>query len=248
MGCEGEAPRPALLDLGPGLVRMIDFGRQTCDECKRMAPILETLTREYQGRAGVVCLDLRVGENMEVARRFRIRLLPTQVFLDAEGKEVWRHEGFLDRDSIVKKFEEMGVTPPGAPVAAEDPAGSSGSGGPGGPQGEASRGALEPSPDHKATVFLVTASEACECTLKKCQAAEAALAAVSQRFATSIAVRRMDLVADRERADALLDEVDLIFVPAVVLRDPEGRVLFKAQLDIDAGEMSRAIEKAVGGS
>jgi thioredoxin 1 len=89
------------------LPRMIDLGRGTCIPCKAMAPILKEAKEEYKGRADIEFID--VGENPDQAQKYQIRLIPTQVFFDAEGKEVWRHEGFLSKEDIAKKLAEMGV-------------------------------------------------------------------------------------------------------------------------------------------
>jgi thioredoxin 1 len=75
-----------------------------------MAPILEELKREYQGRAVVEVIDLR--DDAGAARDYGIRVIPTQIFYDAAGEEVWRHEGFLGKDAIIAKFKEMGVEAP----------------------------------------------------------------------------------------------------------------------------------------
>jgi thioredoxin 1 len=94
----------------PGrLPRLVDLGRGTCIPCKMMAPILEDLKAEYEGRAVVEVIDLR--DHREAAGEYGIRVIPTQIFFDAEGKEVWRHEGFLAKEDIVAKFTEIGVPP-----------------------------------------------------------------------------------------------------------------------------------------
>lgn len=90
--------------------RLVDLGRGTCIPCKMMAPILDELKREYQGRAVVEAIDLR--EDPEAAREYGIHLIPTQIFYDADGEEVWRHEGFLAKDAIVAKLKELGVEAP----------------------------------------------------------------------------------------------------------------------------------------
>jgi thioredoxin 1 len=89
------------------LPRLVDLGRGTCIPCKLMAPILTELTAEYKGRAIVEVIDLR--ERPEAAQEYGIRVIPTQVFFDRNGSEVWRHEGFLAKDAIIAKFGEMGV-------------------------------------------------------------------------------------------------------------------------------------------
>ena len=86
---------------------MVDLGAKKCIPCKMMAPILEKLEKEYAGRAAVVFFD--VWEDPEPAKRFGIRAIPTQIFFDKDGKEVYRHEGFLGEEEIVHRFTEMGV-------------------------------------------------------------------------------------------------------------------------------------------
>jgi thioredoxin 1 len=86
---------------------LVDLGKGTCIPCKKMKPILDELTIEYQGRAIVKVIDLRY--EPRAARQYKIRLIPTQIFYDADGNEVYRHEGFMDKQSIETKFAEMGV-------------------------------------------------------------------------------------------------------------------------------------------
>lgn len=91
----------------PGMVTMVDVGAKECIPCKMMAPIMEELEKEYQGRAAVIFID--VWKNPGAGSKFGIRAIPTQIFYDAQGKEVTRHEGFLDKQSIVSMFTKLGV-------------------------------------------------------------------------------------------------------------------------------------------
>jgi len=106
-GTRGESLESAK---GKALPRLVDLGADRCIPCKKMAPILEALREEYQGAVRVEFID--VWKNPEAGRLYRIRLIPTQIFYDAEGREVYRHEGFLSREEILKKFKEMGVAAP----------------------------------------------------------------------------------------------------------------------------------------
>jgi len=92
-----------------GMVTMVDVGAKKCIPCKMMAPILEELKKEYTatGKAAIIFID--VWENPEQAPKFKTRSIPTQIFYDKEGKEVYRHEGFMAKNSIVTKLDEMGV-------------------------------------------------------------------------------------------------------------------------------------------
>ncbi|MGB2696552.1 MAG: thioredoxin family protein [Candidatus Zixiibacteriota bacterium] len=89
------------------LPALVDLGKGTCIPCKKMKPILDELKIEYQGKAIVEIIDLRYDRG--AALRYGIRLIPTQIFYDVEGNEVYRHEGFMDKQSIINKFTEMGV-------------------------------------------------------------------------------------------------------------------------------------------
>lgn len=91
-------------------VAMIDLGAKKCIPCKLMAPILEKLEKAYAGRADIVFID--VWESPEQAKKYGIRAIPTQIFFDADGKEVYRHTGFMDEKTIVAKLSEMGVEKP----------------------------------------------------------------------------------------------------------------------------------------
>jgi thioredoxin 1 len=90
-----------------GMVTMIDLGAKACIPCKMMTPILEKLEKEYAGRAAVIFFD--VWKDQAPAKRFGIRAIPTQIFFDKDGKETYRHEGFLSEQEIVDRFKAMGV-------------------------------------------------------------------------------------------------------------------------------------------
>lgn len=90
-----------------GKVTMVDIGAKKCIPCKMMAPIIEELEKEYKDRAAIVFID--VWENPAAGKKFRIQLIPTQIFFNAEGKEVLRHEGFMEKAAIVAELEKLGV-------------------------------------------------------------------------------------------------------------------------------------------
>ena len=90
-----------------GKPTVIDLGARTCIPCKKMAPILEGLSREYKGRANVLFIDVR--EDSAAADRFKVRMIPTQVFFDAKGKEVNRHIGFMDKADLLKELKAAGL-------------------------------------------------------------------------------------------------------------------------------------------
>ena len=90
-----------------GMVTMLDIGADRCIPCKMMAPIMKELEEEYQGKAAIIFID--VWKRPEQGPKFRIRAIPTQIFYDKDGKEVQRHEGFMDKKAIVEVLERLGV-------------------------------------------------------------------------------------------------------------------------------------------
>jgi thioredoxin 1 len=86
---------------------VIDLGARHCIPCKKMAPILESLSSEYQGRASVLFID--VNEDQAAALKFRIQMIPTQIFFNSQGKEVKRHIGFIDKGDILKELKVAGL-------------------------------------------------------------------------------------------------------------------------------------------
>jgi thioredoxin 1 len=86
-------------------VTMVDLGAKTCIPCKLMAPILEELEKEFKGRAAVIFID--VWENRDMSKAFRVVTIPTQIFYNKQGQEVYRHIGFFDKDSIKEKLDAL---------------------------------------------------------------------------------------------------------------------------------------------
>ncbi len=89
------------------LPKLIDLGAGKCIPCKKMAPILEELKKEYAGRMEVVFID--VWKNPDAGKAYGIEMIPTQIFYDANGTELFRHTGFFGREDILGKWKELGV-------------------------------------------------------------------------------------------------------------------------------------------
>ncbi len=102
-----EAPNKASPAAAAKLPRLVDLGADKCIPCKMMAPVLEELKKEYAGRLRVEFID--VWKNKDAGEPYGIKLIPTQIFFDASGKELWRHEGFIAKKDILAKWKELGV-------------------------------------------------------------------------------------------------------------------------------------------
>ncbi len=108
-----SAPDPGPSNVQPAaaaapIPRLVDLGAGKCIPCKMMAPILEQLKKEYAGKLAVEFID--VWEKPEASEKYNINVIPTQIFYGADGKELWRHEGFLGKEDILAKWGELGVS------------------------------------------------------------------------------------------------------------------------------------------
>ncbi len=91
------------------LVTFVELGSVRCIPCKMMQPIMREIEKDYAGQVKVVFHDVWTPEGEPFAESYKIRVIPTQVFLDKEGEEYFRHEGFFPKDELVKILKRKGV-------------------------------------------------------------------------------------------------------------------------------------------
>ena len=91
------------------LVTFVELGSVRCIPCKLMQPIMKEIEKEYAGQVKVVFHDVWTPEGEPFAISFKIRVIPTQVFLDKEGKEYFRHEGFFPKGELIEVLRQKGV-------------------------------------------------------------------------------------------------------------------------------------------
>lgn len=100
-------PTNAALAVNIKLPKLLDLGAGKCVPCRMMTPILEELKKEYAGKMKVEFIDVWV--NPDAAKPYSIQVIPTQIFFDADGKELFRHVGFIAKADILAKWQELGV-------------------------------------------------------------------------------------------------------------------------------------------
>ncbi|MGI6459029.1 MAG: thioredoxin family protein [Candidatus Hydrogenedentales bacterium] len=101
--------------LPEGLPRLVELGADKCIPCKMMAPILDELKTEYAGKMEVQFID--VWKNPQAGEEYGIQLIPTQIFFDASGKELFRHTGFFPKEDILAAWKGLGFDFEAAPGA-----------------------------------------------------------------------------------------------------------------------------------
>jgi len=100
------------IDFSKYAVTFIELGAKSCDPCKAMQPVMRELAAEYRDQLLVVFYDL--GEDNRPGDRYQVRFIPTQVFVDSNGREFKRHIGFYAREEIRELLESRGLKPVGA--------------------------------------------------------------------------------------------------------------------------------------
>lgn len=90
-----------------GKPALVDFGANSCLPCRQLRPVLKEIAKEHTGKANILVIDVYKYQNL--AREYKIQLIPTLVFFDVKGKEVFRNVGILEKEKIVAKLKEIGM-------------------------------------------------------------------------------------------------------------------------------------------
>ncbi len=97
----------AQLDFSKYKVTFIELGADRCIPCKAMQPVMREIAQEYKGTIQVVFYD--VWKIPKYAKSYGVQMIPTQVFIDKNGEEIFRHVGFYAKDDIIKMLKEKGI-------------------------------------------------------------------------------------------------------------------------------------------
>ena len=95
---------------GSAKVTFVELGSVNCVPCKQMQPIMKSIEEKYGDQVKVVFYDVWKEDQKKYAQQYGIKLIPTQVFLDANGKEFYRHEGFYPEAEIDKILQGKELT------------------------------------------------------------------------------------------------------------------------------------------
>lgn len=90
-------------------VTFIELGSVNCVPCKMMQPVMKQVEDAYKDQVKVVFYDVWTDADAQMGEKYRIRVIPTQVFLDDNGNEYYRHEGFFPYEELVKILGMKGV-------------------------------------------------------------------------------------------------------------------------------------------
>ena len=90
-------------------VSFIELGSVRCIPCKQMQPVMKSVKEKYINQVNVIFYDVWTPEGKPYAEQYGIQAIPTQVFLDENGKEFYRHEGYFPEEELVKVLKTKGV-------------------------------------------------------------------------------------------------------------------------------------------
>ena len=90
-------------------VTFVELGSVNCIPCKQMQPVMKAIEEKYGEQVKVIFYDVWKEDQKKYAKQYGIKLIPTQVFLDANGKEFHRHEGFYPEAEIDKILQGKGL-------------------------------------------------------------------------------------------------------------------------------------------
>jgi thioredoxin 1 len=90
-------------------VTFVELGSVNCIPCRMMKPVMEKIEQQYKGQVKVVFHDVWTPEGKTSGAKYAIRVIPTQVFLDKDGNEYYRHEGFFPFEEVDKILKQKGV-------------------------------------------------------------------------------------------------------------------------------------------
>jgi thioredoxin 1 len=95
------------LDFSKYQVTFLELGADRCIPCKKMQPIMKEIAAAFPDRVQVVFYD--VWKDAAPAEKYRVQLIPTQVFLDQKGKEIARHVGLFPKEEILELLKKHGI-------------------------------------------------------------------------------------------------------------------------------------------
>lgn len=90
-------------------VTFIELGSVRCIPCQQMQVVMKSIEGKYGDQVKIVFYDVWTEAGKPYADKYGIKLIPTQVFLDQNGQEYFRHEGYFPEQDVVKILNEKGV-------------------------------------------------------------------------------------------------------------------------------------------
>ena len=113
VGCDAQSKNDEkeVVESKTAKVTFVELGSVDCIPCKQMQPVMKAIEEKYGEQVDVIFYDVWTQEQKPYAQKYGIKIIPTQVFLDENGKEFHRHEGFYPVEEIDKVLQSQGLKP-----------------------------------------------------------------------------------------------------------------------------------------
>ncbi len=90
-------------------ITFIELGSVNCVPCRMMQPVMEKIEKKYKDQVKIIFYDVWTEKDVQMAYKYKIRVIPTQVFLDSDGNEFFRHEGYLPFEKVEEILRQKGI-------------------------------------------------------------------------------------------------------------------------------------------
>ncbi len=110
VSCENknEAPKAIAKVSTNAKVRFVELGSVNCVPCKQMKIVTEKITAKYKDQLAFEFID--VNKDKDAVDKYKIQLIPTQIFYNSQNKEIFRHTGFYPEEKIDSLLQANGLT------------------------------------------------------------------------------------------------------------------------------------------
>lgn len=113
-GCEADAQEKIVREeqesgKSAAKITFVELGSVRCIPCRAMQPVMKAIEERYGDQIDIIFYDVWTPDQRHYAQEYKIRLIPTQVFLDSTGTELMRHQGFFPEQKIVEFLESQGL-------------------------------------------------------------------------------------------------------------------------------------------
>jgi thioredoxin 1 len=90
-------------------VTFIELGSVSCIPCQKMQVVMKSIEKKYGKQVNIVFHDVWTAEGKQYGEQYKIQVIPVQIFLDDNGKEFYRHEGYFPEEELIKVLNTKGV-------------------------------------------------------------------------------------------------------------------------------------------
>lgn len=105
--CGTEDVKVSEVDISVPKITFLELGSTTCIPCVKMKPVLKSISEKYGDQIKVEFIDLK--EDREAAKKYKVRMMPTQIFLNEKGEEIHRHVGYYPEEQIDEFLQSQGL-------------------------------------------------------------------------------------------------------------------------------------------